>query len=386
MEFMTAKDAASKWGITQRRVSTLCSENRIEGAEFVGNMWLIPKTAEKPEDGRVTRFEPPVDMPVKPFLKWAGGKSQILDEIRNKYPDGLGTRYNKYAEPFVGGGAVLFDVLGNYNLDSVYISDVNRELITTYTIIRDAAEELIDMLAELERHYHTASDEIRKEMYYANRDRFNVLKAASDESVEAAAMFIFLNRTCFNGLYRVNSHGAYNVPQGSYKNPAICDKNNLRAVSSKLNGVEIMCADFKESRDFIDDKTFAYFDPPYRPLTTTASFTAYATNGFGDDEQKDLARFIDEMSRRGVHIVASNNRIPPNKQVVAKEALKEYVIVTNQGFTQSPTDQEVENQQILGYERGVNAYEAIKKFFLQNNGATHAGFESGEAIAYQVVR
>jgi len=307
MDYMTAKETAKKWGITQRRVAILCSESRIDGAELLGKMWLIPKSAQKPEDGRVTRFEPPADMPVKPFLKWAGGKSQILGDIRRKYPSELGSTIDKYAEPFVGGGAVLFDVLSRYNINDVYISDINRELIQTYIAIRDNAAQLIVFLKDLESQYLNANDNVRKEIYYTSRERFNILKTANSESVEIAALFIFLNRTCFNGLYRVNSHGAFNVPHGSYKNPTICDRHNLLAVSEKLHGVIIMCADYKESHDFIDSNTFAYFDPPYRPLTATASFTSYAENGFGDKEQAELAAFINEISKCGASIVASNS-------------------------------------------------------------------------------
>ena len=307
MEYMTAKEAANKWSITQRRVAVLCAEKRIDGAELMGKMWIIPKSAQKPEDGRTVRFEPPTDMPVKPFLKWAGGKSQILDEIRSKYPAGLGTKITKYAEPFVGGGAVLFDILSQFKMEGVYISDINRELIQTYIIIRDNVTVLVDLLKDLENRYLNANDDVRKEIYYASRERFNVLKSVGSESVEIATLFIFLNRTCFNGLYRVNSHGAFNVPQGSYKNPTICDERNLLAVSEKLYGVTIVCADYRKSREFVDNSTFAYFDPPYRPLTTTASFTSYAVNDFSDKEQAKLAAFIDEISKCGASIVASNS-------------------------------------------------------------------------------
>jgi DNA adenine methylase len=252
-------------------------------------------------------MEVSIDMAVKPFLKWAGGKSQILDSIRSKYPAGLGATITKYAEPFIGGGAVLFDILGRYNLKEVYISDINRELIRTYISIRDNIDEMIGSLKNLEMHYLTADDDVRKEIYYMARDRFNVLKSMGIESVELASLFIFLNRTCFNGLYRVNSHGAFNVPQGSYKNPTICDERNLLAASEKLQGVTIACSDYKESRGFIDNNTFAYFDPPYRPLSVTANFTAYANNGFGDKQQIELAQFINEISDCGAWVVASNS-------------------------------------------------------------------------------
>ncbi|MDR0861790.1 MAG: DNA adenine methylase [Oscillospiraceae bacterium] len=246
-------------------------------------------------------------MAVKPFLKWAGGKGQLLGAIRAKYPAELGADVTKYAEPFVGGGAVLFDILESYRLNEIYISDINRELILTYTTLSDNADALIAALSDMERAYLSASEEARKAMYYAKRDRFNALKTERSESVELAALFVFLNKTCFNGLYRVNAKGAFNVPQGSYRNPTICDADNLRAVSEKLQGVTIVCGDYALSRGFIDEHTFAYFDPPYRPLTATSSFTAYSQDGFGDAEQTELARFIDEMTERGAWVVASNS-------------------------------------------------------------------------------
>lgn len=246
-------------------------------------------------------------MLIKPFLKWAGGKSQVLEDIRSKYPKELGVSILKYAEPFVGGGAVLFDVLSNYHLKEIYISDINNELILTYKIIRDNIEELIGVLKFLETKYLTANDELRKEIYYLNRQRFNNLLAIGNNSAELAALFIFLNKTCFNGLYRVNSKGFFNVPQGKYKKPLICDENNLRNVSNKLDGVNIICGDYKKANCFIDKKTFAYFDPPYRPLTATSNFTAYSTNGFNDKEQQELAQFIDKMNKRGAYIIASNS-------------------------------------------------------------------------------
>ena len=247
------------------------------------------------------------DCVVKPFIKWAGGKGQILSEIRKKYPDKLGGQINKYAEPFVGGGAVLFDILSRYTLDKVYINDINQELIHTYITIRDQVDRLIQVLAEYENEYLSTDTEGRKKIYYSKRDEFNVLKMKANSSLELAALFIFLNRTCFNGLYRVNSKGGFNVPQGSYKNPCVCDEENLRNVSKLLTNTQIVCGDYKLVSEFIDDKTFAYFDPPYRPLSETASFTAYSQNGFNDDAQSELARFIDDMSKRGAYIIASNS-------------------------------------------------------------------------------
>jgi DNA adenine methylase len=242
----------------------------------------------------------------KPFVKWAGGKGQILNQIRAKYPCDLGGRIDKYAEPFVGGGAVLFDVLSRFTLREVFICDVNRELIHTYRIIRDDASHLIDLLSEMDQAYN-ADQADRTELYYKARERFNALKLSGSIETELAALFLFINRTCFNGLYRVNRKGAYNVPQGSYKKPTICDADNLRAVSEKLRNVSIVGGDYKLSRNFIDARTFAYFDPPYRPLSKTANFTAYASDGFGDEQQTELAGFFDEMTARGAWCVASNS-------------------------------------------------------------------------------
>ena len=307
MEYISAKDAAVQWGISQRRVAVFCSENRVEGAQYVGNMWLIPKDINKPDDARSLRFQPKTPSKVKPFLKWAGGKAQILENIRLKYPDELGKSITKYAEPFVGGGAVLFDILSNCSMSEVYISDINRELIHTYKTIRDNIDELITMLKTMEMKYQPADDERRKNQFYSNRSQYNNIVRGKYKSVELAALFIFLNKTCFNGLYRVNGKGEYNVPQGGYKNPCICDEDNLNAVSKALQRVQIKCCDYKKSKDFIDNNTFAYFDPPYRPLTETASFTAYTQDGFGDKQQIELATFIDTMAERGAFIAASNS-------------------------------------------------------------------------------
>lgn len=308
MDFMSAREAADKWGISQRRVAVLCSENRIDNAIMVGNMWIIPTTAEKPLDARSVRYSKSDGKKVKPFLKWAGGKGQLLPEIEKYYPFGDG-RVTKYAEPFVGGGAVLFDIMSKYNLEEVYISDINAELINTYRIIRDDIDKLISMLAVMQSEFVPMDTEHRKVYYLAKRERFNDLKVCGNESgnIEKAAIMIFLNKTCFNGLFRVNKKGLFNVPMGSYKSPMICDEENLRAVSEKLQNVKIVCGDYRESADFIDSDTFVYFDPPYRPITDTASFTAYTENLFNDEEQIELARFVDDMHRKGAKIVISNS-------------------------------------------------------------------------------
>ena len=306
MNYISAKETATRWDISQRRVATLCSEGRITGATLIGNTWIIPYNAIKPLDAR-TKEATLSSNDAKPFLKWAGGKGQLLKEIEKYYPFAKDASMTKYAEPFVGGGAVLFDILNKFKLQEVYISDINAELINTYTIIRDDIDALLDVLRRFESDYLALDNDGRKEAYLAKRARFNGLKSKKENGVELAALMIFLNKTCFNGLYRVNRKGEYNVPMGAYKNPLICDENNLRKVSKKLKNVRIVCGDYTESHDFIDDKTFVYFDPPYRPLTPTANFTSYTEGMFDDKNQLELAKFVQELDKKGAKIVASNS-------------------------------------------------------------------------------
>lgn len=308
MEYISAREAADKWGISQRRVAVLCSENRIDNAAMIGNMWIIPADAEKPIDARSVRYTKNDEKKVKPFLKWAGGKGQLLSEIEKYYPFENG-KITKYAEPFVGGGAVLFDILSKYDLEEVYISDINSELINTYLIIRDNIDDLIEMLYGMQNDFIPLDTDNRKAYYVQMRKRFNGLKVNGNESdaTEKAALMIFLNKTCFNGLFRVNKKGLFNVPMGAYKNPMICDEENLRAVSEKLQNVRIVCGDYRLSADFIDEHTFVYFDPPYRPITDTANFTAYTENSFNDEAQLELAGFVEEMHRKDAMVVISNS-------------------------------------------------------------------------------
>lgn len=314
LKLMSAREAADKWGISQRRVAVLCAENRIKNAQMLGKMWLIPIDAEKPIDARSTRYNVSNEKNVKPFLKWVGGKGQLLNEIEKYYPFDNGIK--KYAEPFVGGGAVLFDILNKYELEQVYISDINVELINTYIVIRDNIDELIALLNIYQNEYIPRASEDRKLYYMMKRERFNDLKinGSDKENIEKAALMIFLNKTCFNGLFRVNKKGQFNVPMGSYKNPLVCDEKNLRIVSKKLQKVEIVCGDYKDSAKFIDKNTFVYFDPPYRPLTETSSFTAYTENLFDDEEQIELAKFVECLHKKGAKIVVSNSD-PKNSNV-----------------------------------------------------------------------
>lgn len=241
----------------------------------------------------------------KPFIKWVGGKSQLLEAIRTKYPENL----EKYCEPFVGGGAVLFDVLNKFQPKEVLINDINKELINTYKQIRDNSKELIGQLLDLQNRYKNQTIDENKAFFYEKRERYNGLKTNGNdaENLEKAALFIFLNKTCFNGLYRVNSKGLFNVPFNNAKNPPICDEENLLACSERLQNVRMMVGDYSKCSDFIDSKTFVYIDPPYRPLNETSAFTSYNETDFSDKEQIELGHFITEIAKKGAIIVASNS-------------------------------------------------------------------------------
>lgn len=247
----------------------------------------------------------------KPFLKWAGGKKQLLKEIENYYPF-KDSKMTKYVEPLVGGGAVLFDILNKYDLKEVYISDTCAELINTYRIIKSQVNSLLKLLKEYQTEYLLLSIEEKKAYYNLKRDKFNSIKLnmneeSNKENIEKAALMIFLNKTCFNGLYRVNSKGKFNVPMGAYKNPLICDEINLKAVSKKLQKVTIIYGEYIKSLKFIDENTFVYIDPPYRPLNKTSYFTAYNENLFTDHEQIELVNFINTINNKKAKVLISNS-------------------------------------------------------------------------------
>lgn len=305
-EFMTAREAASLWGISQRRVAVLCADGRVPSSR-ISQMLLIPRNFPKPIDGRSIRYNQPTIDAVKPFLKWAGGKGQLLSEIQKLYPFDKGI--TKYVEPMVGGGAVLFDVLSKYRLKEVVINDSNAELMDTYVVIRTRVKDLVALLKQYQSEYLPLDMSARKDYYVKKRDRFNVLVGnfITNDLVEKAALMIFLNRTCFNGLYRVNRKGFFNVPMGVYKTPLICDEDNLLAISEKLKKVKIRCGDYHLMADYVDEHTFVYIDPPYRPLTKTAGFTAYTQDVFGDEQQRELANFYDELARTGAKVLLSNS-------------------------------------------------------------------------------
>ena len=244
--------------------------------------------------------------PARPFIKWVGGKTQLLEDIKKTLPQDLSHREEMtYVEPFVGGGAVLFWILQEYpNITRAIINDINAELICTYRIIKSDVENLIVELARIQSEYLAFDEAARKNYYLSQRERFN---EGNNSEVETAALFIFLNRTCFNGLYRVNSTGKFNVPHGKYSNPRICDEETLRADSAVLQRVEILCGDFAQTGKYAGDNVLYYFDPPYRPLTETSAFTSYAKDGFDDAEQMRLRDFCEQIAAHKSLFVASNS-------------------------------------------------------------------------------
>ncbi len=245
----------------------------------------------------------------KPFIKWAGGKAQLLTEIDNAIPDSLKQSNVTYIEPFVGGGAVLFWILQQYsNIKNAVINDINADLTISYLTVKENVDDLISVLQTWEEEYHslTNDQDKKKEYYYSKRVLFNSRKS---DRTKQTALFIFLNRTCFNGLYRVNRRNEFNAPIGSYKTPMICDEENLRAVSMLLQKVTILNGDFENTLDYAEDNTLFYFDPPYKPLSETSSFNSYAKDEFDDNEQIRLAKFCEKIDMLGYNWILSNSDV-----------------------------------------------------------------------------
>lgn len=250
-----------------------------------------------------------IDKNAKPFLKWAGGKTQLINNIEMALPKDILKGKFTYIEPFVGSGAVLFWMLNNFpNMDKAIVNDVNEDLINTYKTIAEKPKELISILQILQNEFHglEGQDDAKKEYYYSKRELYN--KRNKEQSVQAA-LFIFLNRTCFNGLYRVNRKNEFNVPMGSYKRPTICDKENILAVSQALQNVAILCGDYEETLSYADNNTLFYFDPPYKPLSETSSFNSYAKDEFNDEEQIRLRDFCYKLDTLGHSWILSNSDV-----------------------------------------------------------------------------
>lgn len=249
---------------------------------------------------------------MKPFLKWAGGKTQLLDTITSELPENM-EGINTYIEPFVGAGAVFLDFLSSDRFEKYIINDINSKLINVYKVIRDDIDLLIESLNDIKEKYLSFEElsEDREKMYYEIRDKFN---SNDIGRIELASYFIFINKTCFNGLYRENSKGNYNVPIGKYKNPTIFDEEQLREISRLLNKrnnngeliVTILNLKYTELEEYINKSTFVYFDPPYRPVTV-GGFSTYNKGGFNDESQQELADFYTSVSRTGAKLMLSNS-------------------------------------------------------------------------------
>ena len=250
----------------------------------------------------------------KPFIKWAGGKGQLIGQLEQFLPKGFSNwKDATYVEPFVGGGAMLFHMLQTYrNISHAVINDINIELATCYRIVKTACNELIDALQTIEYQYfslcnHDSEESEReKEYYLQRRDEYNS-KRSRISPVETAALFIFLNKTCFNGLYRVKRKGEFNVPFGNQKRPAICDRETLLADSELLQRVEILSGDYTGTFQNYGPNTLYYFDPPYRPLNATSSFNDYSKEPFNDGEQVRLKEFCDRINQECQHFMVSNS-------------------------------------------------------------------------------
>lgn len=250
-----------------------------------------------------------------PVLKWAGGKSQLLPILNSNYPDELlSGKIHTYIEPFIGGGAVFFDIANKYRFNEAFLFDTNPELVILYNSIKHDVESVIKALEELSYTYFRKSQEARKDFFYEIRDIYNQeadkshgFATAESPNPLRAAHTIFLNRTCFNGLFRVNSKGGFNVPYGSHANPNIVFSDRLVAVSQALKKAVIKLTDFSSCEEYISGKTFIYYDPPYRPITQTSHFTAYARGGFNDDDQIRLADTYKRLHSQGVLQLLSNS-------------------------------------------------------------------------------
>jgi DNA adenine methylase len=250
----------------------------------------------------------------KPFIKWAGGKTQLIPQLKNLYPSELKQGLiNRYIEPFIGGGSVFFDVAQNYKIENAKLFDINPELILLYKVVQKNVEALVDFLQKFSKDYLKLSDSNRKKYFYElrsnyNLQRFNInYKNYSEMWIARAAQTIFINKTCFNGLYRVNARGEFNVPFGSYKNPSFYNEENLLAASKILEIADIYCGDYTRISPYVTKNSFVYFDPPYRPISNTSSFKSYAAGDFNDVHQKELAAFYKKLSKTGAKLMLSNS-------------------------------------------------------------------------------
>lgn len=236
----------------------------------------------------------------RPFLKWVGGKARLIPQLEVHYPES----YNKYYEPFVGGGAMFFSV----NPTVGHINDMNSVLISAYQHIRDDVDKLIAHLATIQDYYLLLPDiDAKKEFYLEKRAEFNSLE---NTSFEKTVLLIFLNKTCFNGMYRENSKGGFNVPFGKQATPTICDAINLKNISLALQKTTITCSSYEHAIEGAGEGDFVYLDPPYHPLNATSSFTSYQADGFTAEDQEKLRDKFAELAKRGCKVMLSNSDSP----------------------------------------------------------------------------
>lgn len=246
-------------------------------------------------------------MKAKPFVKWVGGKTQLIDQLEALLPADFDKWENvTYIEPFVGGGAMLFYMLQAHpNIKSAFINDINEDLTTCYKVVKNNPNALVDSLKEIQEEYYSLdSEEKRKYFFLQVRDEFNTKRL---EPLRNTTLFFFLNRTCFNGLYRVNKSGLFNVPFGKYETPTICDPVTIYSDSELLQSVEILTGDYQQTLAKAKGNTLFYFDPPYRPLSNTSSFNDYAKEAFNDLAQQRLKDFCDRITEAGYSFMLSNS-------------------------------------------------------------------------------
>jgi DNA adenine methylase len=247
-------------------------------------------------------------VPAKPFLKWAGGKTQLIPDIIFLINSQISQdcEFN-YIEPFVGGGAVLFSVLNNFsNVQKVIINDINPDLVMAYNVIKTNVKELIVKLKKIQQDFYGLKNlEDQQKFFLEKRLEFNSRDCC--DPIEKTVLLLFLNKTCFNGLYRVNSKGLFNVPFGKYLKPVICNEENLLAVNYHLQKVTILQGDFGQTLDYANNNTLFYFDPPYKPIKKTSAFTSYTKEDFNDEDQRRLKQFIDRINQAGYKFILSNS-------------------------------------------------------------------------------
>jgi len=251
----------------------------------------------------------------KPFIKWVGGKSQLLEQFKEYFPSELKKgRLKQYVEPFLGGGAMYFAISEKYKVKNAHLSDLNKDLILVYIVVQQKPECLLDFLKQFQDEYDTTIQEKRDKLFLSVREHFNNQRFEinynkfSENWIPRAAQFIFLNKTCFNGLFRLNSKGEFNVPYGKYKTATILDEENILSASRVLQNATIIQSKYTDCYKKINQNTFVYFDPPYRPISQTSSFTSYVGNDFCDKQQIELANFYRKIDyEKGAKLMLSNS-------------------------------------------------------------------------------